>query len=942
MDHSYILHYGTKRHSGRYPWGSGEHPYQDEEWFRNWNELRKTKSEKEIGEEYGMSLKEARYRHSYGAAAEKAAKIAHAKELRDTRQMSVSAIAKKMGVSESTVNNWLKPGYEETNRGLEDLCDRLEKEIEKKKVIDIGKGCATALNVNQTQFETCIQVLKDRGYYNVQFPVKQFTKAGKPTQMTCLMKPKEEWENMTEKEIKSDAFKTVFNDIGLENVQLPYEVKFNQDDKTVLGTHPPVSIDSKRVLVLHAEDKNPIDGYPGADRDGLIQIRRGVKDLDLGGSLYAQVRIGVDGTHYLKGVAAYADNMPEGIDIIFNTSKSQKTPIMADDPDAKQVLKPMKRSEDGTIDIEDPFGAQIIAGGQSGCINKVNEEGKWGDWTSAKTIASQVLSKQDPSLAKKQLDLAYTKSYKEYSEIMDISNPTVRQKMLNDFADECDKKCVHLKAAAFPGQSVKVLLPLPSAKPNEVYCPQYENGTVLALIRYPHQNKGEIPFVTVNNNIKEGKNYITGAAKDAIGVHPEVAHRLSGADFDGDTVVVIPNNHGNIKNMPEIKSLRGFDPRASWPAYEGMPRCTQEYGYKLMGIATNLLTDMTLQGASEDEIARATKYSQVVIDAHKHNLNHKGAFEEYRIEDLQRKYQKKDNKKGYGGAATLISKSSGEANVPDRKFIGVDKETGEKKYYYTNRRKIDYVDPKTGKKYYKVLGPKQAGYTEDGKLVTTKSTQMMEAFNSGKDATALISKGNYEIEKIYAEYANRTMALANKARKEAVAVEPTPFSKNAEKIYEKEVESLTQKLKDSEVSGSLERQALRIATVIVKQRVASYPDRYDRNTKDGRDHLRKMRNQVINQQRKILGKAKPFDITDREWEAIQAGALHKTTVIDIIDKANQDRVKALALPKADSLPLLNNAKIAHAKAMLNAGFTQADIAAELGVSVSTLNKSLKQ
>ncbi len=935
MNHDYILHYGTKRHSGRYPWGSGDHPYQDEEWFKGWSELRKTMSEREIAEAYGMSLKEVRYRHSYGAAAEKAAKIAHVKELRDTRQMSVSAIAKQMGVSESTINNWLKPGYEETNRGIETLCDRLEDELDKKGIIDIGKGCATALNVNQTQFETAIQVLKDRGYLNVQWGQKQMTQAGQNTQMTVLVKPKDEWKDMSEKEMKAAAYKEVQQ--NLDNIQLPYEVKFNQDDKTVLGTYPPVSIDSKRVLVLHAEDKNPIDGYPGADRDGLIQIRRGVEDLDLGGSLYAQVRIGVDGTHYLKGVAAYADNMPEGVDIIFNTSKSQKTPIMVDDPKAKQVLKPMKRSEDGSIDIEDPFGAQLIAGGQSGCINKVNEEGDWMDWTSNKTIASQVLSKQDPSLAKRQLDLAYSKSYSEYEDITKITNPVVKQKMLQDFADECDKKCVHLKAAALPGQSVKLLLPLPSAKPNEVYCPQYPNGTTLALIRYPHQNKGEIPIVTVNNNIKEGKQYITGAAKDAIGIHPEVAHRLSGADFDGDTVVAIPNDNGHIKNMPEIESIRGFDPRATWPAYEGMKPITQAYGYNLMGRVTNLITDMTLQGASNDEIARATKYSLTIIDAYKHQLNYKGAYEEYRIADLQKKYQKKDNGR-YGGASTIISRASGEEDVPDRKYAGIDKETGEKKYYYTDKRKVDFVNENTGKKYYKELTPKQKGYSEEGKLVKIKSNQMNEAFVKGGDARDLISKGNYEIERVYADYANRTRALGNQARKESLAVEATPYSKKAAEIYANEVKSLTRKLDNSAISASLERQALRTATVIVKQRIAAYPERYDKNTTDGKAHLRKMKTQVINQQRAILGKPKPFDIEDREWEAIQAGALHKTTVVDIINKANQDRVKELALPKSSSLPILTDAKIAHAKAMLNSGFTQAEVADALGVSVSTLNK----
>lgn len=943
MDHDYLMHYGTKRHSGRYPWGSGEHPYQDEEWFKGWNELRKTMSEREIAEAFGMSLKEVRYRHSYGKDAETAGKIAHAQELRDTRQMSVEAIAKKMGTSASTVRNWLKPGAEEKVRGTEDLCDRLAKVIDEKGVVDIGKGCANALGVNQTQFETALQILKDRGYYNAKLKVAQ-TNGKHDTEMIFLMKPKKEWEGLSEKQIKSEAYKELVN--NLDKISLPFEVHMDQDTKTVFGLKPVECISSNKVMVLRSGDKNPIDGYPSEMRDGLIQIRRGAEGLSLGGDLYSQVRIGVDGTHYLKGMAVYVDDMPNGIDIIYNTSKSPKTPIKVDydpnDPDPKQVLKPMKRGEDGNIDKEDPFGAQIKAGGQLGYVNKVNEEKDWMDWTSNDTLASQVLSKQSPSLAKQQLSLQYTKDYDTYDDIKDISNPAVKQKMLLDFADQCDTAAVHMKAAALPGQSVKVLLPLPSAKDNEVYCPQYPNGTKLALIRYPHGSKAEMPIVTVNNNIKEGIKTITPAAPTAIGVSKTVADRLSGADFDGDTVLAIPNDKGWLKNKPWIESLKGFDTKATWPGYKGMKVIDEGYAYNIMGRVTNLITDMTLQGASDEECARAIKFSMVIIDAHKHKLNWKAAEKEYRIDDLKKKYQPKGGGK-YGGAATIISKAKGELDIPERKEAGIDKKTGEKLYYYTNKRKIYTGEKYIGKdgkvhKVYKTLTPNQPGYSESGELVTQKSTQMYEA----KDARQLISKNNFEIERVYADYANKMKALANQARKEAMAVEPTPYSKSAAEIYSNEVNSLKNKLNFTEISGALERQALRTATVIINQRIKAFPDRYNKNTADGKAHLRKMRDQIMNQQRKLLGKKQPFDIEDREWEAIQAGALHKSSVIDIINKANQDRVKELALPKPTKINTISKSRIAHAKAMLNSGFTQSDVAAELGISVSTLNKLINE
>src|SRR5207237_3661976 len=77
----------------------------------------------------------------------------------------------------------------------------------------------------------------------------------------------------------------------------------------------PVSIDSKRIDVRYKENG-------GAEADGVIYVRPGVKDVTLGKSQYAQVRVAVDGTHFLKGMAVYKDDLPRGVDLQFNTSKS--------------------------------------------------------------------------------------------------------------------------------------------------------------------------------------------------------------------------------------------------------------------------------------------------------------------------------------------------------------------------------------------------------------------------------------------------------------------------------------------------------------------------------------------------------------------------------------------------------------------------------------------
>jgi len=919
MNHDYILHSGVKRKSGRYEWGSGEYPYQHEAWFQGWSKI-PSKDQAEYAKSFGMTLKEARYRYSIGKDYKKAQDIGHAIELRYSKQMSVKAIAEKMGVSESTVNSWLKPNALQRAKETEDLAKKIEQYLDKHAGVDIGKGCATAMGVNKTKFEAAVQLLKDRdGYYNVQWGQEQQT-TGKNTQSTALIKIQPEWEGYSEAQLKKVAYKYVKE--HSDDITLPFEIKYNYDTgKTIMGFDIPKSVSSKNIEVVYR-----------SERDGLIEVRRGLDDLSLGNDIYSQVRIAVDGTHYIKGMAVYSDDLPKGINIRVHSNKKEGTPLLSDNPDAKQVLKPMKRADDGTVDLEDPFGAQIKA--QHGCINKVNEEGSWDDWTSARSLASQVLSKQAPELAQRQLNLDYTKRAAEFDTIKQITNPVVREKMLIDFADECDKAAVHLKAAALPGQSVKVLIPIPSLKPGECYCPMYKDGEKLALIRFPHQSISEIPMVTVNNSNAEGKKVMTNQAIDAIGLNPKDAHRLSGADFDGDTVVCIPNKKGFIKNAPEFKGLEGYEPKDQWPGYEGMKPISHQLAQTKMGIVTNLITDMSLQGAPEHEMVRAIKMAQLIIDAEKHKLNWKGAEEEYRISELHEKYQGKKR----GGAVTIVSRASGEYDVPERQdnYYDIDPKTGAKIPKYTGKKRVWFVRD-DGSKYYKDLLPYQEGYDPNAKDVTQKSTKMAET----SDARTLISPFRHPVEVVYATYANQMKALANEARKESLVKKDTPYSKQAAETYKDEVKSLLEKINNSKVNAALERLAQRSAEVIINERVSKYPDRYNKKTPDGKKHLSKLKNQVTNQQRTIVSKQRPFDITEREWEAIQAGALHKSDVKEIINRANSDIVKKFAMPNNTNYSVLSPSNLAHAKAMLNSGFTQADVAASFNISPSTLSKLLK-
>ena len=935
----YLSHTGVKRKSGRYEWGSGEHPYQHEPWFTGWKELYdKGLKDSEIAKHFHMTLKEYRYRKSYAENAEKAAMIAHVKEMRFTRQMSVEAISKKLGISTSTVNKYLDPVTEANNRKTHDLAEALAKSVKEHKYIDIGKGVNVALGVNQTKFEAALQVLKDEGYIITKFDQPQATNPKQNTHIMVLSAPKE---GMTDKEKKSAAYKEIMQ--NKDKIALPYDVHVDSDGKTSQGIYEPKSISSKRIAVRYAEDG-------GTAKEGLIELRRGVADLDMNGSKYAQVRIAVDGTHYIKGVAVYSDDIPDGYDILINTKKSNKVPLKNPDPKGKQVLKNMERDENGDIDMENPFGAQIMAGGQHfykdkngkeqlSIINKVNDENKWGDWTSARTLASQVLSKQDQSIAKRQLDLAYAQSYNEYSEIQKITNPVLKSQMLEDFGDTCDKKAEHLKAAALPRQSVKVLIPMPTLKENECYAPDYADGEVLALIRYPHGGKAEIPILINNTKNKEGRNMVGTGAGDAIGINAVAAERLSGADFDGDTVVCIPNKHNWIKNAPQLNALKDFDTQAAYPGYEGMKQISEQYQQIQMGMVTNLITDMTLKGCSNpDELARAVKYSMVIVDSYKHNLDYKTCFEECRIQELYDKYQRKEDGRS-GGASTIISRASSQDYRYDYDRVGIDPDTGERTYHYTNKRNVEFVNPKTGKKYVKALSPNHPDYDPNAPLSTIETTKM----NKAKDAYDLVSPDKYPIEKVYADYANSMKALANKARKESLNTGTMDYNPEAAKIYAEEVESLKNKVNQSLIQAPLERKAQLVTGYILDQKIKNNPERYNRKTPDGKKKIKKLRESVIKQQRAILGKSKPsFDITDREWEALQAGALSLSVLKQVLQYGDQERIKKLATPKDINMPALSNANVLMAKAMINSKYTLKEVADSFGVSVSTLQRYLKQ
>lgn len=874
----YIAHYGTPRHSGRYPWGSGgDDAGQRNKDFLNYVAGLKKQgmSEAEIARGLGLdSTTQLRAAKSIAKNAQKQADIGMAQRLKD-KGMSNVAIGERMGINESSVRSLLAPGQKDKADVLETTSKMLADQVDKKGYIDVGTGVEHHMGVSRTKLNTAVALLEEKGYTTHYVKVEQLG-TGQQTTIKVLAKPD-----------------TPYSEVFRNRDQIRQVTEFSEDGgRSFLGLKEPLSISSKRVGIRYAEDG-------GADADGVIYVRPGKKDISLGESRYAQVRVAVDGTHYLKGMAMYKDDLPEGVDLQFNTNKKNT----GDKHDA------MKRMKD---DPDNPFGAVVRQrigpdGKVTSAMNIVNEEGNWEKWS--KNLSSQMLSKQSPGLAKTQLELTQKAKQDELNEIMSLTNPAVRKKLLESYADGADSSAVHLQAAHLPRQGSHVILPINSMKPTEIYAPNYRNGESVVLVRFPHGGVFEIPQLTVNNNHPAAKKAL-GNARDAVGIHSKVAERLSGADFDGDTVLVIPNNQGKVKTANALAGLKDFDPQRAYPAYDGMKAMSPRTKQVEMGVVSNLITDMTIRGANPSELARAVRHSMVVIDAEKHKLNYRQSAIDNNIAQLKAKYQGSAK----GGASTLVSRATSEIRVPDRKPRSaaeggpIDRATGKRVFTPTGEKFVD-----------------RKGKTVVKKIVSQKLAET--------DNAHTLSSGT-PIEKIYADHSNKLKSLANTARKEAVNTKATPYSPSAKNVYANEVSSLDSKLRLALRNAPLERQAQVLANAVVAAKRRANPDMEH-------TELKRLKAQALAEQRNRTGaKKQTIQITEAEWAAIQSGAISNHKLTQILNNADLDVVKKLATPKASVL--MTAVKKNRAAALLSAGYTQAEVADALGVSLTTLKNTLSE
>lgn len=1016
----FLSHYGVGHlnggHSGRYPWGSGEDAYQRysgvlDEYDKYVSEgMKKADIATTMGclDKWGkpsIKLLDARIRNA--KAEQRMNLVIRARQLQD-QGMGASEIGRIMGKSESSIRSLLDEGSAMRTSRCMESAKTLKEFVDKNRYVDIGAGAEQALGLTQSSFKTTVALLVDQGYQEQSILMENLGTNHRTT-MTVLTPP-----DVSYGEVSEHRFDIV--SLGDPNISKTMDI-----DGTVgkLGLKSIENVDSSRIGVVYNEEG-------GKAKDGLIEIRPGVPDIALGASDYAQVRIPVDNTHYIKGMAIYNPNLPPGVDILVNSNKHVGAPLKGyDDNSVLKVMKGIdKKTQTGVPDKDNPFGASVNQLEYVGADGKkhlssvyvVHEEGEWQQWS--KNLASQFLSKQPVPLAHRQLTMDYEDKKLQFEEICNLTNPTIKKKLLISFADDCDGSAVDLKAAPFPGQQYHVLIPDPRLKDNEIYAPNYADGTKVVCVRYPFAGNFEAAECTVRNTGSPSAELIGRNAPDAVCINSKVAAKMSGADFDGDAVVVFPlSDRVKVKVRDTLKGLKDFDTQEDYPGYPGMKVMSAKNKQTEMGKITNLIMDMTLKGASDEELERAVKHSMVIIDSEKHELNYKKSEKDNNIAELKKRWQGKDaendeTEDGSGGAGTIITRAKGQYRVDARKDWSpsdktIDPVTGEKIYEKLidkNKSNATYDEVKLAGTLLKDGSRVKVRKTKDGELYfneessSGKKTRVMlsendlaesldstkgrvqinkakdgsmyylrKDENTGKtirqpvteadfaepprtvvrqekstrmaeesDPYKLTSGGSrehpgYPMEREYAEYASNMKALANAARKEWLATENLKTNPQAKAEYAEEIKSLDIKLRTAEANAPLERQAQRNANRTIALKKEANPD-------ISKEDLKKYKQQAINAERERVGAKKKnrlIQITDREWEAIQKGAISHTKLSRIIENTDLDKLKKRATPH-ESRRTISNTMKSLAKTLANGGYTNQQIADRLGISPSSV------
>lgn len=259
-------------------------------------------------------------------------------------------------------------------------------------------------------------------------------------------------------------------------------------------------------------------------------------------------------------------------------------------------------------------------------------------------------------------------------------------------------------------------------------------------------------------------------------------------------------------------------------------------------------------------------------------MDYKRSERENGIQELKKKWQirvDEDGNERFGGASTLLSRRKQTVYVPERTGSAhVDPETGNLVYKESGRT---YIDPKTGKR--------------------VEAQTKVSLISQTLDAQTL-SSGTIQ-ENLYADFSNQLKNLARKARLEAVHTENMEYNPAAAKEYRTEVQSIDAKLKAVIDNKPKERRAMIIANANIKAKIQAQ----GLDPKKDKKEIKKISAVEMQRARDSVGASGSktrITFTDREWEAVQAGAITHTKLTKILNAYTKTETDGKLKGKADS------------------------------------------
>jgi hypothetical protein len=105
--------------------------------------------------------------------------------------------------------------------------------------------------------------------------------------------------------------------------------------------------------------------------------------------------------------------------------------------------------------------------------------------------------------------------------------------------------------------------------------------------------------------------------------------------------------------------------------------------------------------------------------------------------------------------------------------------------------------------------------------------------------------------------------------------------------------------------------------------------------------IKKASQQALTKYRSSVGSVsrrdRNIEITDREWDAIQAGAISENKLKQILDNTDIAKLRERATPRTRTA--LTKSKLARAKSLLAMGYPQSEVADACGISITTMRNN---